>query len=104
MDCQGKQDFDREVVSVSTRYWPRGGGHFVLTAEGDWQGNEARPEVRPSATCAITLMDEDLISRDFEADTEQEVKDKVEAWANRRVTEVIRILRCEFKPKTRGKR
>lgn len=88
-DCQGKKDFDGDVISFSTRYWPRGGG-FHISRNGSWEGNETRPEIRPSAHVAILLHhgeDDDggrdyitLCEDEFEGDTFEEVKAKVEEW------------------------
>lgn len=47
-DCQGKKDYDAELVSLSTRYWPRGGG-FSAIIDGKWEHNEDRPDIKPSA-------------------------------------------------------
>jgi hypothetical protein len=89
LDCQGKQDFDGEIVSLSTRYWPRGGGFTVLEAgPWRWEENKDRPEIKPSANASIMLLGKELVSQDFEAETEAEVKQLVEAWAR---TEIERI-------------
>lgn len=96
-DCSGKMDYDGPVVSISTRYWPRGGGFFVLNA-GQFQGNEARPEIRPSAKSRILLHYaggeyEELISRGFEADTEQEVRRMVEEWVRVQFREIVKKVK-----------
>ena len=84
-DCQGKWDYDGPLVSVSTRYWPRGGGFHVVSPEHGWQSSaEIMPHVKPSATSHILLGDGDdavdLATADFEGDTESEVKEAVERW------------------------
>lgn len=86
-DCQGKKDYDGELVYVSTRYWPRGGGFHILDEKGFRPSIETRPDLRPSAHSSImlnTTEDYDdqpiLAERDFEGDTEEEVKAAVEAW------------------------
>jgi hypothetical protein len=80
-DCQGKKDFDGPILSVSTRYWPGPG--------------------RPSATTSIYLNIgppgadvDDIIwrQRDFEADTEAEVKAAVESWVSEMMAIVARRL------------
>lgn len=36
-DCQGKWNYDCDLVSLSCRYWPRGGGfHTLDTSTGAW--------------------------------------------------------------------
>lgn len=103
-DCQGKQDFDGNLVTLSTRYWPRGGGFYVLSGAG-WQGDEARPEIRPSAHATIYLGSTDndfyddavpLIEVALEGDTEDEVKARIEAWAAEQFSRVRRSLLREF--------
>lgn len=79
-DCSGKQDYDADLVSLSTRYWPRGGG-FLMFSGGEFQGNESRPEIKPSAKSSILVMGKEWVSADFEGETESEVKAQVEAWA-----------------------
>ena len=92
-DCQGKWDYDGAVVRVSSRYWPRGGGFSTFSRETGWQGNEARPDVRPSARSSIMLFEDDLIeSPTFEGDTEQEVKAQVEAWVKVQVERIKAAL------------
>lgn len=104
-DCQGKKDFDGNLVSVSSRYWPRGGGfHALDTATGDLVGNEARPEIKPSAHTSILLYHGDPESSDyetlaqasFEADTEEAVKALVETWAATQYSRIVVALRKEF--------
>ena len=106
-DCCGKKDYDGPVCSVSTRYWPRGGGHFIVHAtpgrEAKIEGNEARPEVKPSATShlLINFQEDDglggvLIEKDFEAETFEEVKAQVEAWSQEQMDRAVAALRREF--------
>ena len=104
-DCQGKWDYDCKLVHLSSRYWPMGGGFHVLNpSNGAWEGNEARPEIRPSARASICIGDlvsgpyEDLISAEFEGDSEAEVKAKVEMWAKEMISRVDSAIRREFTP------
>lgn len=30
-DCQGKKDYDGQILSISTRYWPSGGGFATFS-------------------------------------------------------------------------
>lgn len=107
-DCSGKQDFDGGLVEVSTRYWPRGGGFLVVRCgpEGTTvEDNDARPEIRPSATSTIYLGNcrddfyddaERLARQSFEGDTEEEVKAAVEAWVAAQFQRIGHALRAEF--------
>ena len=94
-DCQGKQDYDAELVSLSTRYWPRGGGFFSFnTATGGFKENKDRPELLPSAHASILIQGERIVEADFEAETEGEVKARVEAWAQEKFYLIERALRA----------
>lgn len=102
-DCGGKWDYDCGLVSLSCRYWPSGGGFLVVDSTGV-HGNESRPEIKPSAKATICVGDlvngpyEDIVSADFEADTEAEVKAGVEAWAQERFEEIVAILKNHYAP------
>jgi len=96
-DCSGKMDYDGPVLSVSTRYWPRGGGFFVLNA-GEIQQNDARPEIKPSARSSIILHYadeeyEELISQHFEAETEQKVRRMVETWVHAQFRAILKKVK-----------
>lgn len=93
LDCQGKQDYDANLVRLSTRYWPRGGGYSMMTANGRWLENQDRPSIPPSASATIYLQDEPLLKRTFEGATEAEVKMKVEAWAHEQFAKVVIAMR-----------
>jgi len=102
-DCQGKWDYDCDLVFLSCRYWPQVGGFHVLdTSKGTWEGNEARPDIRPSASASILIGDpvsgpyETMTSAEFDGDTASEVKAKVEAWAKEMISRVDAAIRREF--------
>lgn len=106
-DCQGKKDYDGPILSVSTRYWPRGGGFLAVYRQGDnvtFEQNDARPEIRPSATSALMLhygedgSEEtiDLIEQSFEAETFEEVAAAVQTWAQEQMNRATRALFAEF--------
>lgn len=104
-DCQGKQDFDGQLVTLSTRYWPRGGGVAVFSRAEGWQDNDARPNIRPSAHATIYLgstrnehYDDAVRLCDVrvDAETEAEVKARVEAWAAEQFARIGAALRREF--------
>jgi len=96
-DCQGKQDYDADLVRLSTRYWPRGGGYAEMTADGRWLENGDRPNTPPRATATIYLQDEPLTTASFEGDTEAEVKAKVEAWAREQFAKVVSVMSGAFR-------
>jgi hypothetical protein len=110
-DCQGKKDYDGPIISISTRYWPRGGGFHLFNSDhpqDGFQGNETRPEVKPSATCSLVIRHgerEDgggggdwikLISKEFEGDTFESIKLEVEAFAQAQMDRVVEILKGEY--------
>lgn len=100
-DCQGKKDYDGNIVCISTRYWPRGGGFMLFDPNADKkiQDNEDRPEIKPSAHSSICLVDGGidenvpLIEKEFEAETEDEVKESVEKWAAEEMKKIVDTLR-----------
>lgn len=105
-DCQGKQDYDFDLVALSCRYYPRGGGFSIFQPDiCEWQDNEDRPEIRPSAVASICIGDlangpyETLASADFVGDTESDVKAKVEAWAREQMARVVKAMHQEFAAK-----
>jgi hypothetical protein len=106
-DCQGKWDYDGRLVCISTRYWPAGGGFHIYDGRQPERGlhpsSEDFPEIKPSAIASIDIRcgetdesghNEDyahLSEKEFEADTEAEVKSQVEDWVR---SEYLRIVTC----------
>lgn len=70
-DCQGKEDYDGTLLSVSSRYWP---GNY-------------RDDGRPSAESQIIFLGSTIAEKDFDGDTKQEVQQAVEAWVSEKVEE-----------------
>jgi hypothetical protein len=74
-DCQGKKDYDGDIVSISTRYWPEGGGFSVLHPDRTW--TNGLPGIKPSAKSELILRHAGeglnnrtvLAAKEFEADT-----------------------------------
>jgi hypothetical protein len=97
LDCHGKQDYDADLVRLSTRYWPRGNGYAEMTADGRWLENATRPSIPPSATATIYLQDEPLTTASFEGATEAEVKVKVESWAREQFAKVATAMGAAFR-------
>ena len=90
-DCQGKQDFDADIVRLSSRFYPQGGGFSELNG-GRWLENADRPGIPPSAVSTIYLQDRELTSASFEGETEAEVKANVEAWARDEFAKIVKAL------------
>lgn len=95
-DCQGKQDFDADLVHLSSRFYPQGGGFSELSA-GRWLENSDRPRILPSAVATIYLQDRALASAHFEGYTEAEVKAKLEAWAREQFIKVESATSAAFR-------
>lgn len=97
-DCQGKKDYDANIIELSTRYWPSGGGFTLLNANtGEWQENEDRPYIKPSAKANIIIRHGnnnyiDLATFEVEANTEEEVKAAVEKWAAKQFEDITSLL------------
>lgn len=103
-DCQGKKDYDGDILKVSTRYWPAGGGYHIFDSREPEKGlRESNDGSAPSATCSIMLCDGetngeyvDLIERDFSGPTFEAVKAQVEAWAQEQFDKAAMALRAAF--------
>jgi len=90
-DCSGKQDYDAELVTLSTRYWP---SQYSQT----FRHPDKIITDHPSALVGIYLCEESdpLIATEFYADTEAGVKCKVEEWAQAQFEKIERVIRAEF--------
>lgn len=101
-DCQGKKDYDGEILSVSTRYWPSGGGFHVFDTREPEKGLHLNQDSSPpSAHCSLLLRDGDdndvtLIDKEFEGASYSEVSQQVEKWAQEQYERAIEILRAGF--------
>jgi hypothetical protein len=101
-DCQGKKDFDGDIVSISTRYWPRGGGMMILNV--DQNGAHWLPpdeSIRPHAHSSLLVRHDEseplmLIERHFEGETFEEIALQVEAWAQEQMDRAVAALLTEF--------
>lgn len=98
-DCQGKKDFDGDLVRLSTRYWPAGGGFSAIIPGRGWVDNPS--DCKPSANSKIILQyagDDYVIfaEKEFEADTLEQVKAQVESWAQQQYERIIVALSKEF--------
>jgi hypothetical protein len=107
-DCQGKKDYDGEILSISTRYWPRGGGFSILqNVPGkslSFEENESRPEIRPSAKSVLVIWhrangerkDIVITSKSFEAETFEQIESEVRDWAQEQMDRAVGAIRREF--------
>lgn len=102
-DCQGKKDYDGDILHLSSRYWPAGGGFWMVTPGKGLDTNPA-PEIKPSASSTILLRYGDpevgkyieLARMECEGDSEAEVKAKVEQWAQAKYEEIVAVLKERF--------
>lgn len=103
-DCQGKKNYDGNIVSISTRYWPRGGGFLLMTRTPGhattFEDNDDRPEIKPSAKSHVTIWHDgdstDLATKEFEGDTFEEVESQVESWAQEQFEKVVAAVKTVY--------
>lgn len=106
-DCSGKKDFDGAFVSLSCRYWPKGGSAFSLDTTNNKGLQKYDDGSRASASCQLLLNIGDgdyriLTSTPgyLEGDSESEVKAKVENWAADVYGRVLLAVDAEFSNKS----
>lgn len=104
-DAQGKKDYDGPILTISTRYWPRGGGFLVvnrtptrITIEDDTHRRDIKPSAKSSLCLCIAGYPESvtLTSQSFEGETFEEVAHQVETWAQATMDHVVAVLRQAF--------
>ena len=101
-DCCGKKDYDGDILSISTRYWPAGGsGMFFDPAQPELGLRHFDDGTRPSATSALILRGENedsetIVKKDFEGDTFAEVALQVQVWAQEQMDKAEAALRVAF--------
>lgn len=103
-DCQGKKDYDGRLVVVSTRYWPAGGGYHVFDSRHPEKGLRPSDDgSKPSANCSILLARgdlngtyEELIEKEFDGDSFEQVASQVEEWAAEQYEKIATVLRSAF--------
>jgi hypothetical protein len=89
-DCNGKQDYDGRLLSISTRFWPA------------WKSSVGRPSAHAAILIDHTVLYDNpdrtdewesdyatLSEAEFAADTDDAVKLQVEEWVR---SECVRIL------------
>lgn len=101
-DCCGKKDYDGEIVSISTRYWPRGGGAMVFDSAKPQDGLKGYDDGRkPRAdSCLLLRIDgyNDIIldEKVFEGESFEDVAAQVESWVKEKRDEIESILKSHF--------
>lgn len=98
-DCQGKKDFDGDILSISTRYWPAGGGFSAIIPGRGWVDNPC-PDVKPSAKCSLILRHKDdyitLASKEFEGESFDAIKGQVEEYAQAEFSKLVDLLKLHY--------
>ncbi len=95
-DCQGKKDYDGNIISISTRYWPRGGGVWCFDpSKGKFL--DINSSILPSAKSSLILRIGEgeyitLASMEVEAESEEEVKTLVEKWCKDEYSKVFKLF------------
>lgn len=103
-DCCGKKDFDGDILSISTRYWPAGGGYMVLMNGPDgkiFTESAAIDKSLPHAKSELILRHAKgeaivLTEIDIEGSSFEEVAQKVEVWAKAEFEKLVRMLRQHY--------
>lgn len=80
-DCQGKQDFDFEILTASCRYYP----------------SNYRADGRVSTFISICFGGEPMIGTRFVGDTESEVKANSEAWLRNVINQISIAIHNEVR-------
>jgi hypothetical protein len=105
-DCSGKKDFDGDIVSVSTRYWPMGGGFYISDDQGFRKSSD--PNIKPSAYSSIVIRFADgtptddygdtltVAAKNFTGEAFEEVSAAVELWAQAAYARVVAAVRGAF--------
>jgi len=97
LDCQGKKDYDGDLVTYSSRSYPRGGSSDIFGPNGyhSDRTDPSRQHIKPSAVSGIYVMGVEITKKWFEAETEEEVHAQAEAWVQEQ-TERVRsaVLRA----------
>lgn len=103
-DCTGKKDYDGSILEVLSRYWPTGGGFYVLDPKGFRQNQDGS---KPSATSSLIVKHDDgndfaLTEQDFEGETLEDVQAQVEAWVAVQFSKAVEALRAAFPSTSKG--
>ena len=102
-DCQGKKDYDGDILSISTRYWPARGRWLQLDTRTPDKGlhevNDSR--IPATAHCSLLLRGKgedsvELVDKRFEGASFEEISGQVEAWAQEQYSIAEAALREAF--------
>lgn len=85
-DCNGKEDYDADPVSLDVRYYP------------PWKD----PAGKPSVLASVYLGGEKLIDAELLGESEAEVKALAEKWAADQYARIRRVMVVEFLGSDRG--
>lgn len=91
-DCQGKKDYDGNVVMLNTRYWPssyQSNGNCSAHSDVSIQYGEVDKNRYNGKTIK-------LCEGKFEAPTQQEVQHMVEQWAQGQMNDICSVLMNYF--------
>jgi hypothetical protein len=88
-DCQGKRDFDCEIIGLSSRTYPRGGGFTAYGPGGVIERDEDRPHIKPSGVAHIAVDGACVLTKNFEAETSKEVESQIEQWAKEQHAKIV---------------
>lgn len=87
-DCQGKKDYDGELLTISTRYWPGPPRYGEMPSANSEIHLNIGPK-RESGGCYDWRVWREA---EFQAPTEAEVKAQVEAWVTQQMADVVALL------------
>ena len=91
-DCQRKQDYDGDLIRLSTRYYPwTYQKNWYCSAHSAIVFNHGEPDEYGTWDYNV------LVEKTFEAPTEEEVKKMVEEWAQLHFAWIQSNLVCFFK-------
>lgn len=98
-DCQGKQDFDGPLLSISTRFYPGPGGGGAMLYDSRTGVTKTVPYgPEPSAVASILFEYGEegdyhvWRQQKFSALTEDQVKAEVEGWVAAQMADLAKIL------------
>lgn len=107
-DCCGKKDFDGEMLSVSSRYWPKGGSALAFDTSNPSAGLHHYDDGSACSANSKILFhykkengDQDYVvvaeSGDYiTGDSLEEVQAKIESWVQKTTDRIFRALTKEF--------
>ena len=100
-DCQGKKDYDGNILSISTRYWPTSGG-FEVRHNGNIVWHDGIEDMKPSAISYLRIRSREfnsnriLAKQEFEGESFEEISNQVEEWAQCQMDKAVDALQKAF--------